>query len=39
MLKYSIKRLLLSLITLTVIIVIVFSLMRLMPIEGYFQNF
>ena len=39
MLKYSIKRLLQSLITLTVIIVIVFSLMRLMPIEGYFQNY
>lgn len=39
MLKYSIKRLLLSLVTLTVIIVIVFSLTRMMPVEGYFQNF
>ncbi|HEX3016419.1 MAG TPA: ABC transporter permease [Caproicibacter sp.] len=39
MLKYSVKRLLQSLITLTIIITIVFSLMRLMPVEGYFQNF
>jgi oligopeptide transport system permease protein len=39
MLKYSAKRLIQSVITLCIIITIVFSLMRLMPIEGYFQNF
>ncbi len=39
MLKYSAKRLLQSIITLFIIITIVFSLMRLMPVEGYFQNF
>lgn len=39
MLKYSVKRLLQSLVTLFIIITIVFSLMRLMPIEGYFANF
>lgn len=36
MLKYSIKRLLQSLITLFIIITVVFLLMRLMPEEGYF---
>lgn len=39
MLKYCAKRLIQSVITLCIIITIVFSLMRLMPIEGYFQNF
>jgi ABC-type dipeptide/oligopeptide/nickel transport systems, permease components len=39
MLKYTARRLAQSLITLFIIITIVFSLMRLMPIEGYFQNF
>ena len=39
MLKYCTKRLLQSLITLFIISTVVFSLMRLMPIEGYFQNF
>ena len=39
MLKYTAKRLLQSLVTLFIIATIVFSLMRLMPIEGYFQNF
>ncbi len=39
MIKYSAKRLLQSVITLLIIVTIVFSLMRLMPIEGYFQNF
>ena len=33
------KRLLRSLLTLFIIITIVFSLLRLMPIEGYFQNY
>lgn len=39
MAKYIIKRLLRSLLTLFIIITIVFALLRLMPIEGYFQNF
>lgn len=39
MLKYLGKRLLRSLLTLVVIVVIVFVLLRLMPIEGYFNNF
>lgn len=39
MAKYIGKRLLRSLLTLFIIITIVFSLLRLMPIEGYFQNF
>ena len=38
MLKYSIKRLLQSLLTLFIIITIVFLLMRLMPEEGYFGD-
>jgi len=39
MLKYSIKRLGSSLITLAIIITVVFVLLRQMPIEGYFDNF
>lgn len=39
MLKYSLKRLLSSLITLLIIISVVFVLLRQMPIEGYFDNF
>lgn len=39
MLKYAAKRLAQSLVTLAIITAIVFSLLRLMPIEGYFQNF
>lgn len=39
MAKYIGKRLLRSLLTLFIIITIVFSLLRLMPIEGYFENF
>ncbi|MBE5962225.1 MAG: ABC transporter permease [Lachnospiraceae bacterium] len=39
MIKYLGKRLARSLVTLCIIIVIVFSLLRMMPIEGYFQNF
>lgn len=39
MVKYIGKRLLRSLLTLFIIITIVFALLRLMPIEGYFQNF
>lgn len=37
--RYIVKRLLRSLLTLFIIITIVFSLLRLMPIEGYFQNY
>lgn len=39
MVKYLAKRIGRSLITLIIIICVVFILMRLMPIEGYFQNF
>ncbi len=39
MLKYSLKRLVSSLITLCIIITVVFVLLRQMPIEGYFDNF
>ena len=39
MAKYILKRLLRSLLTLFIIVTIVFSLLRLMPIEGYFQNY
>ena len=39
MAKYIGKRLLRSLLTLLIIITLVFSLLRLMPIEGYFENF
>lgn len=39
MLKYSLKRLSSSLLTLVIIITVVFVLLRQMPIEGYFDNF
>lgn len=39
MLKYTLKRLSSSLITLLIIITVVFVLLRQMPIEGYFDNF
>lgn len=39
MIRYIIKRLVRSVITLIIIISLVFLLLRLMPIEGYFQNF
>lgn len=38
MLKYSLKRLASSLVTLIIIISVVFVLLRQMPIEGYFDN-
>ena len=38
MLKYSIKRLAQSLITVVIIVTAVFLLMRLMPVEGYFGD-
>ena len=39
MVKYICKRVLRSLLTLFIITTILFSLLRLMPIEGYFENF
>jgi len=39
MAKYITKRVLRSLITMFIIITILFALLRLMPIEGYFENY
>jgi len=39
MVKYVLKRLALSVLTLLIVIAIVFVLLRQMPIEGYFDNF
>ena len=39
MTKYIIKRTLRSLVTMFIIITVLFSLLRLMPVEGYFENF
>lgn len=39
MVKYLLKRFFRSILTLAIIITIVFALLRLSPIEGYFQNF
>ena len=39
MLKYSLKRLSSSILTLLIIVSVVFVLLRQMPIEGYFDNF
>ena len=39
MAKYIVKRVLRSLITMFIIITVLFALLRLMPIEGYFENF
>lgn len=39
MLKYCLKRLARSVVSLAIIIAIVFCLLRLMPIEGYFSDF
>ena len=39
MTKYIIKRTLRSLITMFIIITVLFSLLRLMPVEGYFENY
>ncbi|MBR4994272.1 MAG: ABC transporter permease [Lachnospiraceae bacterium] len=38
MLKYCIKRLARSIVSLAIIIAVVFSLLRLMPVEGYFSQ-
>lgn len=39
MIKYLLKRIARSFLTLIIILTVVFCLLRLMPIEGYFQNF
>lgn len=39
MAKYIVKRVLRSLITMFIIITILFALLRMMPIEGYFENY
>lgn len=39
MAKYILKRVLRSLITMLIIITVLFVLLRLMPIEGYFENY
>lgn len=39
MLKYSLKRLARSLLTLVILITIIIGLLQLMPIEGYFNNY
>ena len=39
MAKYIVKRVLRSLITMFIIITVLFSLLRLMPVEGYFENY
>jgi len=39
MTKYITKRVLRSLITMLIIITVLFALLRLMPIEGYFENY
>lgn len=39
MTKYILKRTLRSLVTMFIIITVLFSLLRLMPIEGYFENY
>ena len=39
MTKYIVKRVLRSLITMFIIITVLFALLRMMPIEGYFENF
>lgn len=39
MTKYIVKRVLRSLITMFIIITVLFSLLRMMPIEGYFENY
>ena len=39
MTKYIAKRVLRSLITMLIIITVLFALLRMMPIEGYFENY
>ena len=39
MTKYIVKRVLRSVITMLIIITILFALLRMMPIAGYFENF
>ena len=39
MLKYALKRLARSLITIVIILVVLFAMLQVMPIDGYFNNF
>ena len=39
MTKYIVKRVLRSLVTMLIIITVLFALLRMMPIEGYFENY
>lgn len=39
MAKYIVKRVLRSFVTMFIIITVLFSLLRLMPVEGYFENY
>ena len=39
MTKYILKRVLRSLITMLIIVTVLFALLRLMPVEGYFENY
>ena len=39
MTKYIVKRVLRSLITMFIIITVLFALLRMMPVEGYFENY
>ena len=39
MLKYALKRLARSTITIVIILVVLFAMLQVMPIEGYFNNF
>ena len=39
MTKYILKRTLRSLVTMFIIVTVLFSLLRLMPVEGYFENY
>lgn len=39
MLKYSLKRIARAMVTMVILIAIIFALLRLMPIEGYFVNY
>jgi len=39
MLKYALKRLARSMVTIVIILVVLFAMLQVMPIEGYFNNF
>ena len=39
MIKYSLKRLARSMLTIVIILTVLFAMLQVMPIEGYFNNF